>query len=142
MAVYKLGIYKHFDFLVLINHYYLKDLELGENVRNFTEQELRQFDQKISIFFDQIAYENNLDKIIELILNLTGYLWLMQPFYDANTRTLNRFIKLYFKQLNYHLEYCDTNHTFIPLFYEEDEKCIPRDIQKLKLELIKSESKN
>ncbi len=144
MKKYKLGKYKYFDFLVLINSYYFPSIPIGENMRNLTISEFKSFDEKIKNFVTTINNTDDLKEISRLALNLTGYIWLMQPFGDGNTRTLRTFLYFIFSQLNYKLDltFESNDLPIIPIFYFEDEECIENDITNLIRRLTKKEQSN
>lgn len=141
MDKYQLGKYKYFDLLVLINSYFFPSIPIGENMRGLTEDEFKIFDEKLKSFFDTISNTNNLNDISRLSLNLTGYFWMVQPFGDGNTRTLRSFLYFIFSQLNYKLDltFEPNDVPIIPIFYDEDEKCVENDINNLIRRLTKKE---
>lgn len=141
MEKYTLGKYKYFDFLVLINSYYFPSIPLGENMRRITEDEFKVFDEKLKTFFEAISNTHDLNEIVRLSLNLTGYFWLIQIFGDGNTRTLRSFLYFVFSELGYKidLEVSNGDLPIIPIFYEETEECIENDISNLIRRLIKKE---
>lgn len=133
------GKYKYFDLLVIINNRYFPNDDFGDNVRDLDENSLLLYNSLIENFFNLLKTNISFEKIIEAALNLTGYIWLKQPFFDGNTRTLQRFLKLVFRELQYNLNYQfqDNFERFLPVFYYEDEKCTQYDIDKLKRRLTK-----
>lgn len=131
---YKLGIFKYFDYLVLINQYFLKKDFPNFNLRITDIEEINYYNEKIKSFFKQLSEETDINKIIETSLNLTGFLWFRQPFFDGNTRTLKRFLQLIFKTLHYEI-YFSKNDIIIPIFYSENETCSQDDVLKLKRRL-------
>lgn len=136
---YKYGKYTFFDLLVMINTHYFPNDILGKNVRENDESQLQIYNKLLENYFNKLNTNISLDEIIELSLNLTGYLWLHQPFYDGNTRTFHHFLKLVFLQLKYHLNFLENDKTdrIIPLFYDDNQKCIQNDIDNLKRRLTK-----
>jgi len=136
---YIYGKYKYFDLLVLINNHYFPSDNFGENVRDLDEKSLLLYNKLLEDFFNKFKTNISFDEIIESSLNLTGYIWLQQPFFDGNTRTLQRFLKLVFRTLEYNLDLNKENDSsfIIPLFYFEDETCTQYDIDKFKRRLTK-----
>ena len=136
---YKIGKYKYFDILVYINMHYFPS-ELGENIREDNEFALALYNQLLEDFFMQILSEIELNEVCRKILDLTGFIWYRQPFFDGNTRTLRVFIKLIFYLFDYDIDLQSKEYEqFIPIFYQEDEKCDNHDIEKLKRRLTKIE---
>lgn len=132
MKNYKTGKYLFFDLLVYIH----KTLDIETTGIRSMEKDIYLYDILIKNFFIEINDENNIDVIIEKILNLCGFLWLMQPFYDGNTRTLIIFMNSILKEFNYKI---NLNYPFgqiIPLFYEENERCNHNDIERAKKMII------
>lgn len=136
---YTAGKYKYFDLLVTINNHYFPNDNFGDNVRENDEKYLALYNNLLEDFFHKLRNFNSLDEFIELSLNITGYLWLQQPFFDGNTRTLKSFLKLTFKNLNYDLNVniIDDDRHIIPLFYYDDEKCTEIEINNFKRRLTK-----
>ena len=128
---YKLGKYQYFDFLVLLNNHYLNMKRIGDNVREQDEDTLNLYNLLLENFFKNLNSTNSIEEIIELSLNLTGFLWYRQPFYDANTRTLHIFLNLLFKELNYKIN-AETNVSVLPLFYSDIDRCDKKDIDDFK----------
>lgn len=137
---YIVGKYKHFDFLVLINSHYLHMVP-GTNVRIDTQEEYILCNQILEDFFDNLVMANTIEEVIELALNLTGFFWYRQPFFDGNTRTLRKFLELLFKELKYHVDltYKESDRPIIPIFYGDEESCNTNDINNLKRRLTKLE---
>lgn len=136
---YKLGTFKYFDYLVLINQYFFKKNLPNFNLRVTNIKDIIYYNELIKSFFQQLSCENDINRIIEISLNLTGFLWFRQPFFDGNTRTLKRFLKLIFNTLHYEI-YFSKNDIIIPAFCSDDETCTQQDILKLKRRLISKPS--
>lgn len=136
---YTAGKYKYFDLLVTINNHYFPNNNFGDNVRENDKKYLTLYNKLLEDFFHKLRNFNSLDEIIKLSLNLTGYLWFQQPFFDGNTRTLKSFLKLVFKHLNYDLNVnkIDNDKCVIPLFYYDDEECTQNEINNFKRRLTK-----
>lgn len=139
MSIYKFGNYKYFDFLVSVNYKICDFHIIGENVRETDINEIAFYNQLLEDFFTKLNENPELDKIIESSLNLTGFLWLRQPFYDGNTRTLRILLKTIFNSIDYNLDLSneEKEKSVIPLFYNEDETCTPKHITYLKRKLTK-----
>ena len=131
--MYIFGKYKYFDKLVLINKIFIN---IENNVRE-TEDKIAICNNLLQNFFHKVEMETDFDKIIELVLNLVGILWLYQPFYDGNTRTLLFFLKIFFESLGYDLIINNEVRLSLPIFYRENEYCHGSDILKIKERLKK-----
>lgn len=131
MNSYKLDKYKYFDILILINNFYLKEKDQKFNLRVKNINDIILYNFLIENFFIQCSIEKNIDKIIEYSLNLCGYLWFKQPFYDGNTRTLKKFLQLFFSTSHYSLT-ISRNDLIIPCFCNDNDFCTYDDIIKLK----------
>jgi len=131
---YKLGKFRYFDYLVVINQHYFKKTLPNFNVRVTDIEDIIYYNEIIKSFFYELSIETDINKIIEISLNLTGFLWFRQPFFDGNTRTLKRFLQLVFNIIHYEVSFSKKD-TIIPVFYSDNETCTHDDILKLKRRL-------
>ena len=135
MYKYEFGKFIYFDYLVFINSCNFQNLQKNYNIR-CDLNEIILYNNLIKTFFKETENEQNIDKIIEKALNLVGFLWFRQPFFDGNTRTLRNFLQIFFCSINYKFEILP-NEYFIPIFYSDDEKCNNDNILKIKRRLTK-----
>ena len=124
---YQEGVYPYLDILVRINQKYFKN----SNIRLNTTEDLITIDFIIREFYQYLFTENNLRNIIASLLNLCGRLWLLQPFYDGNTKTLKDFMTIIFNELGYIIDMNNSDIPIIPIFYYENEICEEKDIQNI-----------
>ena len=135
MKRYRFGKYPYFDKLVYIHNTTCKDITLA--IIRSSELEIKQYNDILKNFFEEVLNNEDLDFILDKLLNLCGYLWMSQPFYDGNTRTIISFMKFILKKINYDIDFND-NSIEIPLFYEEKDKCNEQQMLKLKKILIRN----
>ena len=134
---YNLNQYFFLDILVKINAR-LMNTTVDDALRIKDEATWQDIDNRIKEIFSIDNEIVDIDIIIECILNLTGYLKLIQPFYDGNNRTLSCFLKMFFALINYDIDTNINKHsTLIPIFYEEDEQCLDYHINNFKKRLTK-----
>ena len=124
---YQEGVYPYLDILVRINQKYFKN----SNIRLNTTEDLITIDFMIREFYQYLVTENNLRNIIASLLNLCGRSWLLQPFYDGNTKTLKDFMTIIFHELGYIIDMNNPDIPIIPIFYYENEICEEKDIQNI-----------
>ena len=123
--------FPYFYTLIYINKYYSKT---NNNVKIKRKEDLTEINNLIYNLYINIINEDDINKIISEILNTTGRILYMQPFYDGNSRTLKRFIKIIFNSLNYKFFY-DKKDFLIPILFEE-ERCTENEINNFKKKVV------
>lgn len=132
MENYTFGKYLYFDYLIKINYQFFNEEEIGFNIREINDETLKNIDDKLEILFNN----NSFDEKITNLCNTIGYIWLIQPFKDGNTRTLLIFMKEYLNNMGYSINLNDKENIF-PTFYYEDEKCSKEYLNKIKKRIKK-----
>lgn len=135
MKNYRTGVYLFFDLLVYTHLDACPEMPDTDFVR-LSDEEVYKYDKFIKFFLADIEDLDNIDELIRKILNFAGTLWLVQPFYDGNTRTIVRFITLVLRRFNYKIN-SDLNSNIIPIFYDENETCNDKKVEDLKRKLQK-----
>ncbi len=114
--------FPYFYKLICINKLYFK----GDNLRIKNYNDLEEINNLIYILYQSIKDLDDINSLIEVVLNVTGKILYMQPFYDGNSRTLKDFIKSIFKSLKYDIE-INENDYIIPILFEE-EQCTEEEL--------------
>ena len=118
----------YFKYLISIYFNEMKN-ENFKGVRDLSKREIRFINRTLEDFFTNIRNYATLDVLLEQLLNLVGRLWLIQPFVDGNTRTLNRFVDTILASLEYHI---NIDENVIPLFYDLSDTCTKNHVNKIK----------